>query len=172
MVQPLNTRNIPADFLTTTHYIFGQISVSNTGLLGVLADINVSQVEVHDASIARIVKPDKIINYASNLWMVKRQIVAVSLSKREYIGSSTLLRGGYSRLLEYPVHITSPIYELQGTLQWSGRFDFTAIITEGTNPFLVLYDVKLHAALFPALTIESPAMVFNRNFIDALAMAK
>jgi len=59
MVQPLITRNIPAEFLTANHYIFGQTLVSNTGMLGLLCDPTSSFVELNDSSMARIVKPDK-----------------------------------------------------------------------------------------------------------------
>ena len=74
MVQPLITRNIPAEFMTVNHYIFGQVKVSNTGMLGLLYDATTSFVELNDASVARIVKPDKIINYATLMWLVKDQI--------------------------------------------------------------------------------------------------
>ncbi len=172
MVQPLITRNIPADLLTANHYILGQVKVSNSGLMGVLSDITLSHIEVNDASIARIVKPDKVINYVSTLWAAKEQIVAVCLNKREYVGSTTLARGGYTRVVQYPVQLTTPIYEIQATLEWAGRFDFSIIKTEGSNPFIVLYDVTLIASLFPALQINSPAVLLNRRYLDTLATMK
>ena len=172
MTQPLITRTIPVEFLTANHYILGQLTVSNTGLMGIFADIHTSHVEVHDASIARIVKPDKVINYSSYLWLVKKQILAISVAKRDYVGSTTLLRGGYTRLVPYPVQLTSPVYEVTGTLEWAGRFEFPAIMTDGPHPFLALYDATITAVLFPAINIQSPAILFNRTHVDTLITLK
>ncbi len=172
MVQPLITRNIPADFLTSNHYIFGQVRVSNTGLMGLLSDPNSSGIEVNEASLARILKPDKVINFASAMWVVKEQIIAVSLNKREYVGSSSLVRGGFNRINEYLIQITTPVYEIQGTLEYAGRFEFPAILGDGTNDFLVLYDATLTAALFPAMHQEAQAILINRKFIDSLVNIK
>ncbi len=170
MVQPLLSRNISAEFLTTNHIIFGQVKVSNTGLLGSLADQHNSYIEINDATVARILKPDKVVSYAETLFLVKKQIIAICLTKREYV--STAARSGYNRLFQYPVLITTPIYELQGTLEWSGRFEFSVIVNDGPNPFLIMYDAKLSAVLFPALNIESPVILLNRAYVDSLSTVK
>ncbi len=170
MVQPLISRNISAEFLTHNHYIFGQVKVTNTGLLGYLADPHYSHVEINDASTARILKPDKVTNYAETLFLVKKQIFAICVAKREYVGTAG--RAGYNRLFQYPVVVTTPVYEIQGTLEWSGRFEFSVIMSDGSNPFLSLYDAKINAFLFPALSIESPVILLNRNYVDSLSTAK
>jgi hypothetical protein len=172
MVQPLITRNIPAEFLTNNHYVFGQIKVTNTGLMGVLSDANSSYVEINDASMARILKPDKIIDYAPLLWIVKPRLTAVILSKTEYVGTASLARGGYSRLSQYPVRLTTPVYEVSGTLEWSGRLDFSVVIGEGSNAFLILYDAVVSATLFPALHMECPALLLNRKVVDSMVYQK
>lgn len=168
MVQPLITRNIPADFLTVNHYIFGQALATNTGMLGLLCDTTTSFVEMNDVSVARIVKPDKIINYASTMWLVKDRVVCVGLSKPEFIGSASMARAGYIRVYQYPVQLITSVYEIQGTLEWAGRFDFSIVMSEGSNPFLTLYDAKVSASLFPAFNMEMPVMLFNRRFLDSL----
>jgi hypothetical protein len=171
MVQATTTRFIPADFLTSSHYVFGQVKATK-GLYGVLGDPTTDIMEVYDASIARVQTPDNVINYSPMMWVVKRQIVAVCLSKREYIGSITLARGGYTTMYEYPIQITTTVYELQGTAEWPGRFEFKALMAEGTNPFIVLLNATLVSTLFPKLRIERPAMLFNRAFLDTLIMTK
>lgn len=172
MVQPLITRNIPAEFLTVNHFIFGQALVSNTGMLGLLSDSTTSFIELSDASIARIVKPDKVINYSTSMSLVKNRTVCICLGKPDYIGSATLARSSFTRVYQYPVQITTPVYEIQGTLEWAGRFDFSIVMSEGTNPFLTLYDARISASLFPALNIETPVLLFNRRFLDTLVHVK
>jgi hypothetical protein len=172
MFQPVLTRNIPAEFFTANHYIFGQIKVSNTGVMGVLSDVNTSYLEVNDASTARIVKPDKIVDYASVMWIVKSFLVAVSLSKPDYVGSATLARGGFTHYSQYPVRVTTPVYEITGILEWAGRLDFSVVIGEGTSAFLILYDAMVNATLFPALHVETPALLLNRRSVDTMVHMK
>ncbi len=70
MVSPVLNRLIPADILTSSHYIFGQIKVIQSGLLGMLTDTTSSFLEVNEASIAPIYKPSNVMNYAPQLFMV------------------------------------------------------------------------------------------------------
>ena len=86
-------RLIPAEFLTTSHYIFGQVKVTNTGMIGVLSDLRTNYMEVKDANLARVQTPDVVINYSPLMWVVKDRLVAVCLNKREHIGPSPLQRG-------------------------------------------------------------------------------
>jgi hypothetical protein len=172
MVQPIGGRLISADFYTTSHYIFGQTRVVNAGMMGILGDPNTSFLEVSEASIARVQDPDKVINYSPLTWVVKKQLVAVCLPKRDYVGAQSLMRAGYQRVFEFPVQITTANYELQGLIEWSGRFDFSALMAEGTNPYIVIFDAVLVSTLFPKLRIESPVMLLNRTFLDSLVVMK
>lgn len=172
MVAPVIIRNIPADFLTANHYLLGQVKVSNTGMMGLLSDVNSRYVELNDANVARIVKPDKVIEYAPILWLVKQQIMAVCLNKRDYAGSMSMIRAGYTRMVQYPVRVITPVYEIQGTLEWSGRLEFSALMSEGTTLYIIMYDAVITATLFPALRIETSTMLLNRNYLDALTVVK
>lgn len=172
MVQSLAPRYVPADVLTTHHYIFGQLKVPQSGLMGMLSDTTSSYLEIDDASMAMIHKPDKVINYTPVMWMVKGQVAAVCLGKFEYAGLQGIMRGGFSRLLPYPVQITTPTYDISGTLEWSGRFEFSALMSEGTNAFFVLTESVVTAPLFPALRIETPVALINRTFLETLIVVK
>lgn len=168
MVSPIPNRLIPAEILTSSHYIFGQIKVIQSGLLGMLTDTTSSIIEVNEASIAPIQKPSNVINYASQLYMVRSEVAAVCINKRDYMGLQGVMKGGYQRLIPYPVQITTRTYDVIGTLEWSGRFEFSALITEGTSNFFVLYDAALTAPLYPELKIEAPVILLNRCFLESL----
>lgn len=172
MVAPLAHRLIPAEILTSSHYIFGQIKVIQSGLVGMLTDTTASFLEINDASIAPIHKPSSVINYASQLYMARSEVAAVCLNKREYMGLQGVMKGGYQRLFPYPVQISTRTYDLTGTLEWSGRFEFSALITEGTSDFFSVYDAILTAPLFPELKIESPVILINRRFLETLIVTK
>jgi hypothetical protein len=172
MVSPINNRLIPAEILTSSHYIFGQIKVIQSGLVGMMTDMTTSFIEVNEASIAPIHKPSNIVNYASQLYMVRSEIAAVCLRKRDYMGLQGVMKSGYQRLIPYPVQISTRTYDITGTLEWSGRFEFSALITEGTSYFIIVYDATLTAPHYTEIKIESPVMLINRSFLETLIVNK
>ena len=172
MVSPIANRLIPAEILTCSHYIFGQIKVIQSGLVGMLTDMTTSFIEVNDASIAPIHKPSSVMNYAPQLYLVRSEIAAVSLRKRDYMGLQGVLKSGYQRLIPYPVQISTRTYDISGTVEWSGRFEFSALITEGTSYFIIVYDAVLTAPLYPDIKFESPVMLLNRSFLETLIVNK
>jgi hypothetical protein len=171
-MQNATTRFIPADFLTSSHYVFGQVKATSRGMYNTLGDPTTDVLEVFDASLARFQSPNAVINYSPMMWVVKKQVVAVCLNKREYMGPTTIARGGYTRVYEYPVQITTTVYELSGMVEWPGRFEFKALMSESGNPFIIVYDAVLISTLYPEQRIERPAMLFNRGFLDTLVQTR
>ena len=172
MVSPIPNRFIPAEILTSSHYIFGQIKVIQSGLVGMLTDTTNSFLEVNEASIAPIYKPSNVMNYATQLYMVRSEIAAVCLGKRDYMGLQGMMKSGYQRLIPYPVQISTRTYDLTGTIEWSGRFEFSALISEGTSIFFVVYDGVITAPLYPELKIEAPVILLNRGSLETLIVTK
>lgn len=168
----LFTRMIPAEFLTQSHYILGQVKVTNTSMIGVMSDRTTAFMEVSEANLARVQTPDQIISYSPTLWVAKSRVVAVCLSKKEYVGPATIQRGGYQSIFRYEITLTTTVYELQGLLEWPGRFDFTALMSEGTSNFIVVYNAVLVSTQFSTLRIERPAMLFHRSFLDTLVVTR
>ena len=163
-------RLISADFLTPSYRIVGKIMVPHTGVIGMLNDTTTSFTEVVDAKLARLHMPTKLVGEYKVIDLVKTNIFAVCLTRREDVGPQALARGGYQNLVKYPLRLTTQIYELEGTLEWAGRFDFATIMVEGIRDFVPLYDTTLNAILIPTLRIESPAVLFNRRQVDILAL--
>jgi hypothetical protein len=104
--------------------------------------------------------------------MVRSEIAAVSLRKREYMGLQGVMKGGYQRLVPYSVQISTRTYDITGILEWSGRFEFSALITEGTSYFIIVYDAVLTASLHSEIKLESPVMLLNRSFLETLIINK
>ena len=172
MVSPNANRLVPAELLTSSHYIFGQIKVSQSGLLGMLSDVTTSHLEINDASIAPVHKPSSVMNYTPQLFMVRSEVVAVCLGKRDYMGLQGIMKAGYQRLFPYSVQISTRMYDINGIIEWSGRFEFSALITEGTSNFFIVNEATLTAPLYPDLKIESPVAIINRNFLKSLIVNK
>jgi len=162
-------RLITADFLTPGYRVVGKMMVPHTGVMGLMNDTTTSFMEVLDAKLARLHMPTKLVGEYKVIDLVKPNIFAVCLPRREDIGPQALARGGYTHLNKYPIRVITQIYELEGTLEWVGRFDFSTVMVEGTRDFIPLYDTLLTAILIPTLKIESPAVLFNRRQVDLLA---
>jgi hypothetical protein len=162
-----SSRIVAVDLLTSSYRIVGDLKISNSGILGACADLNRSYLELNKASLARIHMATKLAESAHTIRVIKQQIMAVCLSRREDVGVSTGLRGGYSRPYQYPLRITTSIYELEGTYEWAGRFDLS-VIMDGTCDFIPMYDASLGAILFPSLLIQNSVILFNRRHMDTL----
>jgi hypothetical protein len=89
--------------------------------------------------------------------------------RREDLGPTGIVRGGYSNIAELPARIATSTFELEGKLQVAGRFDFVTMLADKTRNFIPMFDATLTAILLPNLKVESPGILFNREKIDMLA---
>jgi hypothetical protein len=163
-------RMLAADFLSLSYRIVGKTMVPNTGAVGIMNDPTTSFIQVLDAKLARIHMPTKLVGEYKVIDLVKSNIFAVCLPRREDVGPKALAHGGYKNVIEYSIRITSQVYEVEGTLEWAGRFDFATVMVEGVRDFVPIYDAKLTAILVPQMRIESPAILFNRRQVDLLGL--
>jgi hypothetical protein len=162
-------RFIPADVYTAGFRIVGKIMVSTNGIMGVLNDTTKSHLEIHDARLARIHMPTKLVDHYEIVRLVKAQVMMVCAARREDLGPTNIVRGGYTNISELPVRLATDVFELEGKLQVAGRFDFVTMISDKTRNFIPMFDATLTAILLPNLKVESPGILFNREKIDLLA---
>ncbi|MBV6396330.1 MAG: hypothetical protein HFACDABA_01928 [Anaerolineales bacterium] len=168
---PRTHRFLPADILTSSYRIAGKVMVSTNGVMGVMNDPTHSFMEVHDARMARIHMPSKLVDHFEVVRMLKRQVFAVALARREDLGPQMIVRGGYGLVTEYPIRLTTQVYEIEGKIETPGkRFDFSSLMAEGSRDFVPIFDAVLTAILIPNLRVESPGMLFNRSLVDLLAL--
>lgn len=168
---PRTHRFLPADILTSSYRVVGKVMVTTNGVMGMMNDPTHSYMEVHDARLARIHMPTKLVDHFEVVRMFKRQVFAVALARREDLGPQMVVRGGFGTVSEYAVRLTTQVYEIDGKLEVPGsRFDFSAIMSEGSRDFVPVFDANLTAILIPNLRVESPGMLFNRTQVDLLAL--
>ena len=162
-------RFLPADVYTAGYRVVGKIMVSTNGITGVLNDTTKSHVEIHDARIARIHMPTKLVDHFEVVRLVKAQVNVACAARREDLGPTGIVRGGYSNVTELQARIATNIFEMEGKLQVVGRFDFVTMVSDKTRNFIPMFDATLTAILLPNLKVESPGILFNREKIDLLA---
>ena len=167
---PRTYRFFPADVYTSGYRIVGKVMVSTSGLMGILNDTTKSHLEVHDARLARIHMPTKLVDHFEIVRLVKARIFALCAARREDLGPTAIVRGGYSNITELPARLTTNVYEIEGKLEVAGRFDFVTLISDKTRNFIPVFSAVLTAILIPNLKVESPGILFNRDQIDMLAL--
>ena len=163
-------RFLPADVYTAGYRVVGKIMVSTNGIMGVLNDITKSHLEIQDARLARIHMPTKLVDHFEVIRLVKAHIFAICTARREDLGPHAVVRGGYSNITNLPARLATSVYEIEGKLEVTGRFDFVTLISDKTRNFVPLFDATLIAILIPNLKVESPGILFNREKIDMLAL--
>jgi hypothetical protein len=164
-------RFLPADVYTAGYRIVGKIMVAANGIMGVLNDSTKSHLEIHDARLARIHMPTKLVDHYELVRLVKSQVNAVCAARREDLGPTNVVRGGYSNIVELQARIATNIFEIEGKLQVAGRFDFVTLMSDKTRNFIPMFDATLTAILLPNLKVESAGILFNREKVDMLAFA-
>lgn len=167
---PRTYRFLPVDVYTSSYRVVGKVMVSNNGIMGVLNDINKSHLEIHDARMARIHMPTKLVDHFEVVRLVKSEVVAICAARREDLGPSGIQRGGYTNVTAMPSRLTTPVYEIDGKIEVAGRFDFALMITDKTRNFIPIYEAVLTAILIPNLKAESPGILLNREKVEILAL--
>ena len=167
---PRTNRFISTDILTSGYRIVGKAMVTNHVVMGMINDNSHSAVEINDARLARLHMPTKLADHFELVRMMKRQIHMICLNRREDLGPSALVRGGYNKFVEYPVRMTTQMFELEGVMELPGRFDFTSMMAEGSREFIPIFNAVVTAILIPNLRVESAAVLINRGKIDLVAL--
>jgi hypothetical protein len=167
---PRTFRFLPADIMTSGYRVVGKIMVASQGAMGIMNDSNHSALEVNDARMARLHMPTKLADHFEVVRMMKRQVHAICMPRREDLGPHALVRGGYTSVVEYPVRITTQMFEIDGIMELPGRFDFTVLMAEGSREFIPIFNATLTAILIPSLRVESAGILVNRRLIDLMAL--
>lgn len=167
---PRTYRHISADILTSSYRVVGKIMVTNHGAMGMMNDPTRSAIEVSDSRLARLHMPTKLVDHFEIVRMMKKHVYAVCLPRREDLGPHATVRGGYTTVIEYPVRVTTQMFEIEGIMELPGRFDFAALMSDGKGDFLPIFNATLTAILLPNLRVESAGMLINRTQIDLMAL--
>lgn len=163
-------RAISVELYTSSHRILGRVDPGSTGLFSHLNLPTTNYLELTGAHLSRLHQPSRMVARYPTLWVVKDEVVSVLLSSRAEIGPSGMARGGYTTTVPHWVHLVLGGYELRGQVETPGKFNYGSFMIEGDRIFIPLYNTELLAILFPDIRASSPAMLFNREMVDAIAL--
>jgi hypothetical protein len=157
------------DMLTQSYRISCRLNVGSMGLIGLLNDVNTSLVDLEDAYYSRLQQPAKIVAHLPTAHMNKTNIALVVLTRREDLGPQGLTRGGFTRLLPVPVLITTPSYEIQGSVEVVTKFDPSELLMGGTGKFINVYGANAIPAAFPETVFSGAVILVNRGDVELVA---
>jgi hypothetical protein len=161
---------VSVEIYTSSHRVLGRVEAGTSGLFSHLNLSTTSIIEVDGAHLNRLHQPGRLVSRYTAMWLVKREIVAVLVSSRAEVGSVSISRGGFTTTVPHWVHILLGGYELRGLFEAAGKFNAGATLFEGDRLFVPLYSAELTAIFFPNVVVRSPAMLFNRDMVDSLAL--
>jgi hypothetical protein len=160
---------INVDFLTPDYRVVGKVMVSSSGLLGLLTDPNRNFVEVKQAQIAYMHQPTQLVRQFENARVFKERLFVAFLERREDMGPQLLAHRGYTNFQRYPLHLAASGYEIDMFVEWTGRFDMSSMLAEGTRNFVPGYMATISSSAVDGWFIESPAVLVNFGRIELIA---
>jgi len=155
---------------TQNYRVSGMISVTAAGLVGLINDPTDSYIELEDASLVRLHRPQEIVAQFTVWSMVKARIVALLCEKTADLGRITIARAGFTRQTSYRIWGSLLGFEMFGILESPGKFDFSSQMFQGTRQFTALFNATLIPVLFPQLVTRAPAILFNRQMVEGIGV--
>lgn len=166
---PRTYRYLPVEVMTPGHRVAGKMMVTSTGAVGILNDTTRSLLEIHDAGMAALGAVARPTDHFDIIRLVKARLSLIVFVRREDLGPQSLVRGGYTNVVEYPVRIATPAFEIDGLVEFPGRFDFTSLMTEGAREFVPVFNAAIAGVGRPDLRIQAGGILLNRRHIDIVS---
>jgi hypothetical protein len=155
---------------TQNYRVNGMISVTASGLVGVVNDPTDSYIELEDATLVRLHRPQEIVAQFTVWSMVKARIIALLCEKTGDLGRITVARAGFTRQISYRIWASLLGFEMFGVLESPGKFDFSSQMFQGSRQFTPLFNATLIPVFFPQLVTRAPAILFNRQMIEGIGV--
>jgi hypothetical protein len=136
-----------------------------------LNDATSSLLDVEDVYFSRLQQPAKIVAQYESAHVTKAHLTLVVLARREDLGPQGLARGGYTRVFPVPVLVTTPEYEVQGTVEVVRQFDAAELLVGGTGRFVQVYNAAAVATLYSDTSFSGGVILVNRSRVELIAPA-
>jgi hypothetical protein len=157
---------ISGDFFTPGYRLTAKLHVGHAGLVRLLNDTTFSLAEFQDVYLSRANEPGKILTHFSVARVPKTRLELALVGRREDVGPLGVARGGFAKVHEHPVLVTTGNFEIRGSLEQPGRLDVPAVLFEGSAKFFLLHKATIVALAAPDVQFTAEAVLVNRSRID------
>jgi hypothetical protein len=161
-------KKITGDLFTGAYRMTGRIDVGAAGVIGLLNDTTRSGAMVEDVYISYVHTPGSILDHFQQVRFAKRGMEAILLPKRDDIGPAGVARGGFAKVAQYNVLITTDVFEIRGVLELPGKFEPETVLFEGTGRFFPLYNATVNAYIRPDAKYSGEAVLINREKVSTV----
>jgi hypothetical protein len=161
---------VPVSLITPYYRVSGKVGVTAAGLVGLLNDPTDSYLEMEDATLVRINRPQEAVAQFAVWSVVKSRILAVLLEQKGDIGRITIARSGFQRVVAYRVWAAIQGFEMFGVVEAPGKFDFSSTMFQGSRQFVAMFNATLIPVFFPQLVTRTPALLFNRTMVEGMGV--
>ncbi len=149
------------ELFTDAYRVTGRALVTAGGLHSELGNPNRSFVELEDAYISRIHQPGEIVVSFKETAFRKDNINFIVLQNRREglpVGSHSFTRGR-----PVDVFLTVPSFEIRGVVYQEGKFAAKDLITKAFGRFLLIFDAKASASLYPDISYSGDLILVHKD---------
>jgi len=157
------------DFFTASYRMTGNVATTASGLFGLLNDKARASLNLEEVYVSYVSNPSAIIEQSSTAYLPKSAVEIVVLPKTASLGPEALIRGGFSRVVQHKVLITTHHYEVRGSVELPGQMELDVLLTEGSSNFIVMYSATANPCMNPKATFSGEAIIVNRRCVDFIA---
>ena len=169
-IQGITTNHlIHVDLLTKDYRVVGRVMVGNSGLVGLLGDPIKSFIEVRNAQIAYMQQPTRLVRRFNFVTVLRERIIAACIDRSDDNSPLSFpIRSPFSGA-RYPVYIAIHHYEINGLIEWSGRYTLSAFLADSRGKIVPAYNVTIGSSEIPGFCIETKAALINFANLDLIA---
>lgn len=164
---------INLELFTDAYRVSGRTEVATSGLLSELNNPNTDFLELEDAYISRIHEPGKIVDSYDEASFRKRNINFILLQDRR---DGTTMGTAHGRSLfargrPIKVFLTTPSFEISGTVMHDGQTAPSTILVNTLGHFQPVFDAEACAALFPNVTYRGDLILVQKECVGIFCLA-
>lgn len=164
---------INLELFTDAYRVSGRTEVATSGLLSELNNPNTDFLELKDAYISRIHEPGKIVGSYAEASFRKHNINFIVLQDRRDGAAMGAAHGRslFARGRPLPVFLTTPSFEISGTVMHDGQTAPSTILVHTLGHFQPVFEAEACAALFPQVTYRGDLILVQKESVGIFCLA-
>lgn len=164
---------INLELFTDAYRVSGRTEVPTAGLLSELNNPHTDFLNLEAAYLSRIHEPGKLIGSYSEVAFRKNNINFVVLQDRRdgAIMGVPQGRNVYGRGRPMPVFLTTPAFEITGTVLYDGQSAPSTLLVHMMGHFQPVFDAEARAALFPSIAYRGDLILVQKEHVGIFGLA-
>lgn len=160
---------INVDLFTDAYRISCRAHIGRRSLYAELGDNSTNYLDLEDAYISRINRPGEIVGSYTRCAFRKENInFVISQDVRQSLPQGTGLL--LPRQKPVKIFLTVPSFEIEGTVRYEGVMSPVYLLTREMTKFLLIYDARASASLYPDISYTGDLIVVDTARIGVFGM--